>query len=271
MWSSLWFEVIGFIVAVFPVAVLLFVFRHADRWRPEPKREVVRAVLLGAAVCVPVFFVEVALKRALGSWSLLGAHFVDAFAVAALPEEAAKLAVVLLVPYRRRYFDEYTDGVLYTGAVSLGFGLFENLLFVSGAFANAVCAVPWIAGLCGAETSPHTDAQHVVLGLVRALTTVPMHAIASGLMGYFVGRSRFVRRRHAPRWWALGLLVAVMVHGSYDWLVFALGRSPVIFMLLPALVVVAGFGLRGALRHALALDEVMLGPERRNSRGSLVG
>ena len=93
MWSSLWFEVIGFVVAVFPVAVLLFVFRHADRWRPEPKREVVRAVLLGAAVCVPVFFVEVALKRALGSRSLLGVHVVDAFAVAALPERRVQIHV----------------------------------------------------------------------------------------------------------------------------------------------------------------------------------
>jgi RsiW-degrading membrane proteinase PrsW (M82 family) len=271
VWSSIWFEVAGFVVAVLPVAVLLLVFRYADSWRPEPKREVVRAVVLGALACVPVFFAEVALKRLLGPWSLAGARFVDAYVVAALPEEAAKLAVVLAVPYRRRYFDEYTDGVLYTGAVSLGFGLFENLLFVSGAFANAVCAVPWISGLCGAERAVHTDAQHVVLGLVRALTTVPMHAIASGLMGYFVGRGRFVRRRHAPRWWAAGLLVAVIVHGSYDWLVFGVGHSPLIFCLLPALLVAAGFGLRAALRHALALDEVMLGPERRNSRGSLVG
>lgn len=270
MWSSLWFEVIGFAIAVLPVVVLLLIFRHADRWRPEPKREVFRVVLLGAAACVPVFFAEVALKRLLGPWSLLGARFVDAFGVAALPEELAKLLVVLAVPYRRRYFDEYTDGVLYTGATSMGFGLFENLLFVSGAFANTVCAVPWISGLCGAAPATHTDAQHVVLGLVRALTTVPMHAIASGLMGYFVGRARFVRRRRALRWWAAGLGVAVLVHGSYDWLVFTLGRSPVIFALLPATLVLAGLGLRQAVRHALALDEVMLGPQQRNSRGSLM-
>jgi protease PrsW len=269
VWSSLWFEVLGFVVAVLPVAVLLQVFRHADRWRPEPKREVLRAVLLGAAACVPVFFAEVALKRALGPVALLGEHFIDAFGVAALPEEAAKLAVVLAVPYRRRYFDEYTDGVLYTGAASLGFGLFENLLFVSGAFANAVCAVPWISGLCGAQAATRTDAQHVVLGLVRALTTVPMHAIASGLMGYFVGRSRFAR--WAPAWWAAGLGVAVMVHGAYDWLVFALGHRPAIFALLPALLIVAGFALRAAVLHALELDERMLGPERRNTRGSLLG
>lgn len=270
MWSSLWFEVLGFVVAVVPVAVLLLIFRYADRWRPEPKREVFRAVLLGAAACVPVFFAEVALKRLLGPWALLGARFVDAFGTAALPEEGAKLLVVLAFPYRRRFFDENTDGVLYTGAASMGFGLFENLLFISGAFANTVCAVPWISGLCGGGPAPPTDAQHVVLGLVRALTTVPMHAIASGLMGYFIGRSRFVGLRRAPRWWAAGLAVAVLVHGSYDWLVFALGRRPVIFALLPLVLVLAGLALRRAIEHALELDEEMLGPERRNSRGSLV-
>ncbi len=270
MWTSLWFEVLGVVVAVLPVAVLLQVFRHADRWRPEPRREVLRTVLLGAAACVPVFFVEIALKRALGEWSHAGLRAVDAFVVAGLPEEAAKLAVVLAVPYQRKYFDEYTDGILYTGAASLGFGLFENLLFVSGAFANAVCAVPWISGLCGVETVARTDAQHVVLGLVRALTTVPMHAIASGLMGYAVGRARFVRRRRMPRWWLAGLGVAVLVHGAYDWTVFALGHSLWVFAVLPALLFASGRLLRRGLRHALALDDMMLGPQRRSTRGSLI-
>jgi RsiW-degrading membrane proteinase PrsW (M82 family) len=77
VWSSLWFEVIGLVVAVLPVAALLKLFRHFDRWRPEPKREVFRAVLLGAAACIPVFFAQVALKRILGPWSLVGARVAD--------------------------------------------------------------------------------------------------------------------------------------------------------------------------------------------------
>ncbi len=280
MSPTLAIEAAGLVVAIAPVLVLVMIFRYADSARPEPKREVLATMALGFLVCVPVAAVEVAAKRALGPWALAGGRFLDAYLVAALTEEAAKMAVVFLWPWRRR-FDEVMDGVVYTSAASLGFGLLENLIYVDARFASLFCSVPGVAPLCSGHTAAGS-LEGVILGVVRAITAVPMHAVASGIMGYFLGRARFHEWSpaedtyddlpellpHVPRpaaWSILGLLAAVGVHGTYDWAVFAMGTRPVIFLALPLILGGAVFALVRLTRHALHIDDERLGPGRRPS------
>jgi len=269
-------EVAGLFVAVAPVAILVMVFRRADAARPEPKREVFATMALGFAMCVPAAALEVAEKQLLGRWALAGGRFLDAYLVAALTEESAKLLVVFAWPWRRG-FDEVMDGIVYTTAASLGFGLLENLIYVDARFASLFCAVPGIAALCSAHNTAGT-LEGVILGVVRAVTAVPMHAIASGIMGYYLGRARFHAWSPAadvfddlpellPPWvprkvaWVLfGLAAAVGVHGTYDWAVFAMGTRPVIFLVLPTMLGVSGYALWRLMRHALVIDDERLGP-----------
>jgi RsiW-degrading membrane proteinase PrsW (M82 family) len=277
-------EIAGLVVAVTPIVLLVMVFRRADSARPEPHGEVIATMALGFLVCIPAAALEVAEKRLLGSWASGGGRFLDAYFVAAFTEESAKMAVVFFWPWRRRNFDEVMDGVLYTAAASLGFGLLENLIYVNPWFASAFCALPGIASLCGPEHAANSQGVGgVVLGVVRAITAVPMHAIASGIMGYFIGRARFDAWSPAedtfddlpellpvflPRtvsWCILGLLAAVTVHGTYDWAVFAMGSRPIIFIVLPLLLGVATFALVRLIRHALLMDEARLGSGRRSS------
>jgi protease PrsW len=264
-------ELAGIVIATVPVLVLLLVFRRADHARPEPKREVFITMLLGFVACLPAAALEVALKRALGTWVLAGGRFIDAYIVAGLIEEAAKMAVVFLWPWRRR-FDEVMDGVVYTSAASLGFGLFENLIYIDAHVAALVCSVPGVAPLCsGHSTAGSSEA--IVLGVIRGVTAVPMHAIASGIMGYFIGRARFhewspaedafddlpdLLPQRVPRsvaWLFFGLLAAVGVHGTYDWAVFAMGSRPVVFLVLPVILGLSAFALVHMCRHALLIDD----------------
>jgi RsiW-degrading membrane proteinase PrsW (M82 family) len=274
-------EAAGLAVAIAPVIVLLLVFRRADAARPEPKREVFVTMALGFLACVPAAAIEVAQKRALGTWALAGGRFLDAYLVAALTEESAKMLVVFLWPWRRG-FDEVMDGVLYTAAASLGFGLLENLIYIDAHFAALFCGVPGVETLCGGRSFAGS-VEGVILGAVRAITAVPMHAVASGIMGYFIGRARFHQWSPAadayddlpellphsiPRpvaWAVLGLLAAVGVHGTYDWAVFAMGTRPVIFLALPVILGISIFTLVRLVRHALHLDDERLGPSRRIS------
>lgn len=272
-------QVLAVCLAVAPIAVALGVFRRVDAVRPEPRGEIARTMLLGVAVCVPVYIIEAWLKRALGAHSLAGGRFLDAFVVAALTEEAAKLLVVLGYPFRRAAFDEFTDGVLYAGAASLGFCLVENLIYLSDAFAMAFCALPGSDDLC--VPHPHADRGDVViLGLVRAMTTVPMHALSAACMGYFIGRARFpelsllesslsdlsdVLPERLPlrtRWLALGLFAAVLVHGTFDWVVYALGARPVVFVVLPATLLGALAVVHRLVTHARAMDDALHGHRR---------
>ena len=266
-------------LSVAPVVVALWVFRRIDAARPEPHGEILRTMALGVAACVPVFLVEVALKRALGTASLAGGRFLDAYLVAAVTEEGAKLAVVMGYAFRREAFDEFTDGVLYAGAASLGFCLVENLIYLSDAFAMAFCALPGSDDLCAPH--PHANrADVVILGVIRALTTVPMHALAAASMGYFVGRARYPdltlvessledfadllpeRIPLRARWVLLGLFSAVLVHGTFDWVVYALGARPVVFLVLPATLLAALAVCYRLVRHALDMDNALHGRRR---------
>lgn len=271
-------EVAGLFVAIAPVVALLLVFRRADAARPEPKREVVATMALGFFVCVPAAAVEVAEKQLLGRWALAGGRFLDAYLVAALTEETAKMLVVFAWPWRRG-FDEVMDGIVYTTAASLGFGLLENLIYIDARFAALFCTVPGIAPLCTGHNTAGSF-EGVILGVVRAITAVPMHAVASGILGYFLGRARFhdwspavdtfddlpdLLPQAVPRkaaWVLLGVGAAVAVHGTYDWAVFAMGTRPVIFLVLPVMLAVSTFTLMRLMRHALVIDDERLAPRR---------
>ena len=85
--------------------------------------------------------------------------------MAGLVEEYLKLTVVRLTAYRAPAFDEVMDGVVYTVVAGMGFACLENVLYVMGG--------------------------SLATALVRAFTAVPLHAVASGLMGYSLGRARF--------------------------------------------------------------------------------
>lgn len=217
-------------LSVLPALVLLRVFRWLDHKRPVPRRALYITLVLGALACVPAAVIEALAHAVLGDASLVGGRFVDAFIVTALPEEALKLAIVLAYPYRYATFDEVMDGVVYTVAASLGLGLLENVAYA---------------------------ADDVATGILRALTAVPMHATAAGVMGYFVGRARFVSTGGALPLAMAGLFFGVAIHGCYDWAVFNrdaqwFGESLTVLLLAGALLAVL-------VRSALRFDESMLG------------
>ncbi len=182
-------------MAVAPSLYLVAYFYSQDRRRPEPKGLVVRAFAWGFAATIPAAFVEAAFSSFVAEQiaAPLLRRAVEAFLVVALCEEGLKVLVVLVCCYRVRAFDEVLDGIVYTVVASLGFACLENIIFVLDA--------------------------GVKVAIARAFTAVPMHAIASALMGYHVGLSHFAgskeaRRRHL----VTGLTVAVAYHGAYDYL-----------------------------------------------------
>lgn len=230
-------------IAIAPALALLWLFKKWDEKRPEPPGAVRKVVLFGMVTCLPAAGIELGLSGVLGR-TVLEAQggFVNAFLVAALTEEALKLSVVLLYLWRKPHFDEVMDGILYTAAASLGFALLENVLY--------------------SATNPMT-------GLVRAFTAVPLHAICSGIMGYFVGRAKLAKAARA-RWILGGFAAAVAIHGLYDWIVFsgagfgALPGDPLVaLVVVVCLVGACGVVLRMLVLHALSLDDRLLGPSPR--------
>lgn len=225
---------LNFLIAVLPALALLAWFRRQDQRRPEPQALITRVVLWGVAITLPAGLLEGVAGRMLGPrWTQAQGSFLTAFLLAAVIEESLKLSVVLLYVWRKPVFDEVMDGILYTAAASLGFAVLENVLYSFG---------------------------DPVVGLVRAVTAVPMHAVMSGIMGYFVGRAKQGRGAIVPTV-AVGLLFAVLIHGTYDWAAlsggtFGFGAGWPLLGLAEAVgVLLVSFSvLRRLMRRALELD-----------------
>lgn len=218
--------------AVIPTLLLVWYYYRQDKRKPEPKGLIMIVFGLGIVVTIPVIVVELLLGSF--EWIVqeipLLYHFLRAFVVAALCEEWFKMLVVKHAAYRNVHFDEIMDGIVYTITASLGFACLENILYVLD------------GGL--------------QVALLRAVTAVPMHALASGMMGYYIGQAKFAADPAREKaLFRKGLWAAVFIHGLYDFILFA---SPEMYPLLSLsifpLLLVVFITMRKKIKLAIAAD-----------------
>lgn len=117
----------------------------------------------------------------------------DAFLKVALVEEFSKFIFVRFILYRNKNFNEPFDGIVYAVMVSMGFATLENLIYVFQ---------------YGLET-----------GILRMFTAVPAHATFGVMMGYFLGKGKFIHKRQVY-YGLIALLTATLFHGAYDYFWF---------------------------------------------------
>lgn len=211
------YQLLLVIIAILPpLAFMLYIYR-LDRIEPEPYGLILKALALGAAAVIPAALIELSLGMipvfALGG--LAGAAL-KSFIVIAPVEEALKLAVVLLFIWKNRNFNEENDGIVYTGAAAIGFALLENILYVVQS---------------GFGT-----------GIMRAVTSIPLHTFTGVIMGYFVGIARFAPdagTRTGAVW--KGFITAYLIHAVYD--TFVLSATAAALLIIPLVIALFVFGV----------------------------
>lgn len=192
------------IAALLP-AVLLGIYIWRKDPQPEPGKWIFRAVLAGVIICIPVALVEQQIMHVLfpsGEPTTLFGTTIEAFLVAALPEETAKLLALWLVLRKNPYFDERFDGIVYAVCVGLGFAAIENVFYVFQSGEG------WIT-----------------VAAMRALLAVPGHYAFAIMMGYYFSVFHFVK--HTPGYAVKTLLVPVMAHGVYDAIAMSAKVDPI--------------------------------------------
>ena len=197
------------LVAALLPAVVLWNYVWKKDPIPEPGGQLLKALGYGIAICLPVAFLELALQGVffgedLNPTSFLGST-VDAFFVAALPEESAKLLALWLVLRKNPYFDEHYDGIVYAVSVGLGFAAVENFFYLLN------------------------EENWLQVAITRGLLAVPGHYAFAVLMGYYYSVYHFVD--HSPRNAFYILFVPFMAHGIYDALIMGGQVAPVIGVL----------------------------------------
>lgn len=196
---------IKYLAALLPPLLLLLFVWHKDATK-EPFRQLLKAVIFGALICIPAVFWESFMGTLLFNGeeptTIIGTTL-NAFLCAAVPEETLKLIALWLVLRRNPYFDERFDGIVYAVCVSLGFAAIENVGYVLN----------------------HEEAW-VSVAVTRALMAVPGHYAFAVFMGYYYSMYHFVR--HDTTTAISILLVPVLAHGIYDSLAMSSMVNPLI-------------------------------------------
>lgn len=188
------------IAAILPGLILLY-YVYSKDFHPEPKRMVLKGVFYGILSTVVSSLISLPMILS-GGFSKNPGTLQEAlklsFLAAAVPEESAKLLMLWLLLRKNKEFDERYDGLVYAACVGLGFACVENLSYVISS----------------------GDAWFYV-SASRALFAVPGHFAFAIAMGYYYSRNHFSWYKSTffdkLKIW----LVPVLLHGSYDTLVFS--------------------------------------------------
>ena len=186
-------------ISLAPILIIAFYIYNRDKYEKEPLSILLRALLAGVLIVLPVVLIEKLLIMPAEGMEGLPAAAYTAFIVAALTEEGLKFLAFSLFFWNNRNFNEKFDGIVYAVYISLGFAGIENVLYV-------------FTGGYG-------------VGLVRALTAVPAHALFGVVMGYYFSMARFIPGRRTI-YLILAFSLPFVFHGLYDFLL--MGNSPVL-------------------------------------------
>lgn len=122
---------------------------------------------------------------------------VSATVIAPLTEEPGK-ALLLLLIYQSRHFDNASDGFVYGAAAGLGFGMTENAkYFMEGAL--GMDPISWMS-----------------MVVVRTLCSAVMHALCSSIVGVMIGLAKQRGLVVFIVLGSLGLLIAMLIHGVWN-------------------------------------------------------
>ncbi len=182
-----------------PSLVWLYFYARKD-CHPEPKNLIAQTFLMGIiispiAILLQFSFAQLA-STATGTSQAVTQNSSYFFLWAAGVEEVIKFYAVRMLIMRNPEFDEPTDAMIYMITAGLGFAAMENILVMFRVFPDGTQATlaTWILRFTGATL---------------------LHALSSGLLGYFLAMSWFFRD-HKKKLIVIGLIMATIFHFTFN-------------------------------------------------------
>lgn len=188
-------------LSVLPGILIVIYIYLKDKKRPEPLGLLLTSIAFGVFSTYPAIKME---EFGIYDLKVFANHdpwmvFTFSYLIVAFSEELMKYIFLRYYVFPKLAFSEPIDGIVYAVAISMGFAMMENVLYVV------------------VRTSDFDKA--LVIALSRMFTAVPAHASFAVFMGYFVGLAKF-RPKFQVIYLVLGLMVPVLIHGSYDFFIF---------------------------------------------------
>jgi RsiW-degrading membrane proteinase PrsW (M82 family) len=182
-------------LAVLPGLAISYYIWWRDKHEPEPHKYLIACFLFGILSIIPAIVLEtIGMEMGYKDGPNIYKTFIFAVFVVGFSEEFSKYLFLRYYIFPKKEFCEPMDGIVYSVMVGMGFATFENVLYVFG---------------------QATTQQAYNVAFLRMLTAVPAHASFAVLMGYFVGKAKFLPKNRTVLLLS-GLFIATIVHGLYD-------------------------------------------------------
>lgn len=188
-------------LAVLPIVLIARYFYKKDTLK-EPKKLLQKLFFSGFISTILVIFISVVTILIFpGIENIenvnLGYLFIYSFIFIALIEEFSKWFIIYKLSYNDKEFDQLYDIVLYSVIVGLGFACLENILYV------------------------FEEGNGMIIAIFRSFTAVPAHACFQTFMGYYLSLSKFDDKENKNKYLILSILVPILLHGIYDFLLLS--------------------------------------------------
>lgn len=178
-----------------------------DKYEPEPVKLVLFSFLLGLMSFGLNILAGIGINTIEGPLISLG--------VKAFMEELCKFIIVTGILYRNKNFNEPLDGIVYTVMVAMGFATAKNLISVYSGISN--------------------------MALLTLFTTILAHASYAALMGYLLGKAKFIHQQET--WYIVAALaLATLFHIIYDFFQFLAAVSGIWIGSMAALLIIIYLG-----------------------------
>ncbi|MFC1888001.1 PrsW family intramembrane metalloprotease [Candidatus Cloacimonadota bacterium] len=197
---------IYFMLGFAPGIYWLLYFYKRDKLEPEPRKQIIIAYFAGIFIAIVIMLVQLPIRSS---------FFVSAVLIAPVIEELGKFLMVRTTVYKNKAFNEPMDGIVYASAVALGFASIENGFYLLKA------------------VNVSKDLLSNVL-LTRSLLSVPGHALFSSNWGIALGEHKFFGKRSGSV--VKGLLLAILLHGLFNYLCFIRYYSAIGLLILLAIM-----------------------------------
>lgn len=225
-------------------AVFVLALLRIDRGQKEPVGALFMAFCFGVLAIGLSIVLELRFVKEMGYVGYADLRLLSFMSLkVSVIEELAKFVPLALFIYRKAYFNEHTDGVLYFSIAGLAFGLVENILYTVQ---------------FGAE-----------VGAARLVLTPLFHAATTGLIGAALIRVKLDGRP----WWRLAMTVIsiIVIHAVYNFgmqsglPIFVVASIAVTFILV-ALLWSSMFGARSDDRRVQRIYARLVRRRRREQR-----
>ena len=187
-------------LGLIPSLVWMIFFYHQD-CHPEPKYLITKTFLMGIIIAPLAVFLQWGFENFIhgSSLGLINYFLADGslfFLWAAFVEEFVKYYAVRIIALHDAAFDEPVDAMVYMMMAGLGFAAIENILYLFSAIHN------------GIQTT-------LVVWALRSVGSTLLHALSSGLVGYFLALSWFFQH-HRRKLLFTGLVIATLFHFTFN-------------------------------------------------------